>query len=298
MDSLVIPVPKEFSFQQNISYLSRTDNECMYEVHPDHIIKAIPTGEEIILAKISESLNTHLLVEFPGHTVRSTEQLRNKILRYIRDWLDLDTDLEAFYDMAKRDPLLQHAVREFYGLRSIGIPDFFEAICWGILGQQINLPFAYTLKRRFVETFGVSVEWEGRKFWAFPRPETIADLTVEDLIPLQISRRKSEYLITVARLIASGELRKEEIERAGDLESAEKRLTAIRGIGPWTANYVLMRCLRFPDAFPIADVGLQNAIKQALGSETKPTKEEILKLAAPWKNWEAYATFYLWRSLG
>ena len=76
---------------------------------------------------------------------------------------------------------------------------------------------------------------------------------------------------------------------------AEKLLVRIRGIGPWTANYVLMRCLRFPTAFPIDDVGLHNVIKLLTGSETKPTK--IKEYATTWTNWESYATFYLWRTL-
>ena len=182
----------------------------------------------------------------------------------------------------KRIHLLQQAVSEFYGLRNIGIPDLFEALCWGILGQQINLTYAYTLKRRFVETFGSSIEWEGQSYWIFPEPEDIAKLTVEDLSSLKMTVKKCEYLIGVAQLIADGSLSKAQVMGTGDFKQAEKMLVKIRGVGPWTANYVLMRCLRFPNAFPIADVGLHNAIKHLTGAEEKPTKEEILKLAAPW----------------
>ena len=127
----------------------------------------------------------------------------------MRDWFDLDTDLKPYYEMAEKDPLLQQAVSEFYGLRNIGIPDLFEALCWGILGQQINLTYAYTLKRRFVETFGSSIEWEGQSYWIFPKPKDIAKLTVEDLAPLKMTVKKCEYLIGVAQLIADGSLSKE-----------------------------------------------------------------------------------------
>lgn len=75
-------------------------------------------------------------------------------------------------------------------------------------------------------------------------------------------------------------------------EEAEKH-----GFGPWTANYVMMRCLRDPSAFPIEDVGLHNALKQQLKLSEKPGLAEIRQLAAAWQGWEAYATFYLWRSL-
>ena len=179
----------------------------------------------------------------------------------------------------------------------MGIPDLFETLCWGILGQQINLTFAYTLKRRLVENFGRSVEWAGEKFWVFPAPSDIAGLTVADFDGLQMTSKKCEYLIGVAKLMAEGALSKEMLLAAGDLKSAEKMLVGIRGIGPWTANYVLMRCLRFPDAFPIDDVGLHNAIKHLLGRDVKPTKNEILRLSERWTGWEAYATFYLWRFL-
>lgn len=82
-----------------------------------------------------------------------------------------------------------------------------------------------------------------------------------------------------------------------NVKDAEKNLTKIRGIGPWTANYVLMRCLRFPTAFPIDDVGLMNSIKLLRNMNRKPTKDEILEISLPWKKWESYATFYLWRVL-
>ena len=74
-------------------------------------------------------------------------------------------------------------------------------------------------------------------------------------------------------------------------------MTKIRGIGPWTANYVLMRCLRLGDAFPMADIGLLNGIKQIENLETKPDKERLLSLQKDWGSWSAYATFYIWRLL-
>jgi DNA-3-methyladenine glycosylase II len=76
-----------------------------------------------------------------------------------------------------------------------------------------------------------------------------------------------------------------------------EKLLQIRGVGEWTADYVLMKCFRIPSVFPITDVGLHNALKIHLGLSQKPSLPEIKKLAADWNPWEAYATFYLWRSL-
>ena len=296
-DDLVIKVPKEFSFKENISYMLRSPNECMFEIRDDKVIKAIPVADEVPLVEVSENAEGNLVIRFLADFQPSSEQARDEVHLYVRDWFDLDNDLKPFYEMAEKDLLLQKAIDEFYGLRNVGIPDLFEALAWGILGQQINLTYAYTLKRRLVETFGRSIEWEGRQYWIFPEAKDIANLSVEDLAPLKMTVKKCEYLIGVAGLIVEGSLSKSIVMGTGDFKEAEKMLVKIRGIGPWTANYVLMRCLRFPNAFPIADVGLHNAIKHLTGAEEKPTKEEILKIAAPWKGWESYATFYLWRFL-
>jgi DNA-3-methyladenine glycosylase II len=294
---LKIAVPKEFNFTENLNYLSRASNECLFRVQDQKIYKAISIEGETLIVEVSGEDKEWLTIRFLGNTAPTSEAVRASITGYVKEWFDLDRDLVPFYEMAKNDALLHRAVDSFYGLRIIGIPDLFEALCWGIIGQQINLTFAYTLKRRLVEKLGRSVECEGEVYWIFPTPHDIAGLTVEDLDDLRMTVKKSEYLIGVAQLIAEGKLSKELLLDAGDYKKAEKLLVKIRGIGPWTANYVLMRCLRVPAAFPIDDVGLHNSIKFLMGMANKPTKDEIVQLSAAWTNWESYATFYLWRFL-
>ncbi|CAM3403581.1 DNA-3-methyladenine glycosidase II [Aeromicrobium ponti] len=296
-NGLIIFTPDEFSFLENLRYLSRSANECLYEISHQKIRRALSIKNEKPLLEISAVSDKLLYVQFLGDHEPVTYQAKASIAAYIHDWFDLGTSLIPFYEMARTDLLLHKLANQFFGLRILGIPDLFEALAWGILGQQINLTYAYTLKRRLVEKYGDYLEYDGTKYWLFPAAETIAGLMVEDLADLKMTVKKCEYLIDVARLIANGELSKEDLLNEGDVKSAEKRLTRIRGIGPWTAHYVLMRCLRFPSAFPIDDVGLHNSIKLILGSEKKPTKEEILKYSGAWKNWESYATFYLWRVL-
>lgn len=289
-------VPKEFSFAENRKYLSSTANGGLFHSKNGRIYKALSIEQEVPVIEISAEDETVLTIRFLGTTIPDT-RVRAAVACYVRDWFDLDTDLQPFYELAKTDALLQRAVYAFPGLRNVGIPDLFEAICWGIIGQQITLTFASTLKRRFVESFGRHVECDGERYWLFPTPQTIAALTIEDLAALGMTVKKCEYLIGVAQLIVEGKLSKELLVGAEDYKEAEKMLVKIRGIGPWTANYVLMRCLRLPSAFPIDDVGLHNAIKHLMNMERKPTKEEILQLSKTWTNWEAYATFYLWRFL-
>ncbi|MFB5197167.1 DNA-3-methyladenine glycosylase family protein [Neobacillus sp. KR4-4] len=289
----MIELPEEFDLKANLGYLERNKNECMYEVENDTITRVIAIDEIPTLVRIKVNDSNQMVVHF----LKGKPQETIDVVQYIREWFDLDNDLTPFYQMAKTDPFLKMTVEKFYGLRLIGIPDLFEALCWGVLGQQINLSFAYTLKKQFVEKFGESIDWEGKKYWIFPSYKRIAKLTPIDLADIKMTVKKSEYIIGIAQLMASGELSKEKLREAENFKEVEKSLIKIRGIGPWTANYVLMRCLRFPAAFPIDDAGLINAIKTLLNMDRKPTKEEILKISIPWRNWESYATFYLWRVL-
>lgn len=295
-DVMIITLPANFDMNANLGYLTREKNECLYEIENNIITKVIAIGEMQSLVQISVIDNQQMVVQFLNGSRPIERGEREKIATYIIEWFDLDNDLTPFYEMANTDPLLQIPAQKFYGLRVIGIPDLFEALCWGVLGQQINLAFAYSLKRQFVESFGDSIEWNGKKYWVFPPYERIAQLEPTDLAAIKMTVNKSEYIIGIARLMANGELSKEQLKKM-DFKEAEKSLIKIRGIGPWTANYVLMRCLRFQTAFPIDDVGLINSIKTLRNMNQKPTKEEILALSIPWKNWESYATFYLWRVL-
>lgn len=295
-DVIVITLPENFDINANLGYLTREKNECMYEIENDIITKVITIGKFRPLVQLSVINNKQMVVQLLNESRPSEKWQREEIVKYIHEWFDLDNDLTPFYEMAKADPLLNMPAQKFYGLRVIGIPDLFEALCWGVLGQQINLAFAYSLKKQFVEGFGDSIEWNGKKYWVFPTYERIAQLTPADLVDIKMTVKKSEYIIGIARLMASGELSREKLMNM-NFKDAEKSLIKIRGIGPWTANYVLMRCLRFQTAFPIDDVGLINSIKLLRNMNRKPTKDEILELSFPWKNWESYATFYLWRVL-
>lgn len=290
-------IPAEFNFEENVKYLLRSSNECLHRIDNNRIYKALSVADETPVIEIRAGDCRELVVRFLGDTAPSRKWVRAEVARYVREWFDLDRDIVPFYRLAESDPLLKGPVQSFRGLRTVGIPDLFEAVTWGILGQQINLTYAYTLKRRLVENFGRSVDCEGETYWIYPTPDKIAACSVEDLAVLRMTVKKCEYLIDTAQRIASGELSKLGLLQTGSHQAAEKMLTSIRGIGPWTANYVSMRCLRFPSAFPIDDVGLHNAMKHILGRDSKPSKAEIRQLSAGWSGWESYATFYLWRVL-
>lgn len=291
---VIIKPPEDFSFNECLIFLDRSKNEVLHSVVEHAFVKLVKINNEMVLIRVNEE-NGNLIIELKNQSFN--EEIKLQAANYIWDLFDLDQDLDRFYELAKQDDMLDALIKNFYGLRLIGIPDLFEALCWAIMGQQINLTFAYTLKRRFVEKYGEQFNWHDELFFLFPTPEVIAKLEISDLTSLQFTQRKAEYVIGIAKLMSEGKLSKEIIVDCGNYEEKCKHLISIRGIGNWTADYVLMKCLKEPSALPIADVGIHNALKIQLGLNKKPTIEEIRELAKKWIGREAYVTFYLWRSL-
>ncbi|HYC85098.1 MAG TPA: DNA-3-methyladenine glycosylase [Chryseosolibacter sp.] len=276
-----------------LDFLKRSPKELLHKVENDHVIKLLKSGHEKVLTRIRPG-SSRLIVEFLNGDP-STEATR-AVKQYITEWLDLETDLSAFYRMAARDEMLKPVVKRFRGYRIVGQPDLFESLVWAIIGQQINLQFAYTLKSRFVEKFGERLHWNNESFYLFPDPKLVSQLTDDVLIGMQFSRQKSKYIIGLAEVFAAGALSREKI-KALSFEDAKQTLMKIKGIGNWTANYALMKTFRYPNAFPLEDAGLHNAIRNLMKMDRKPTLDEVRKIFRKYKGWEAYATLYLWKTL-
>ena len=289
-----IVVPKEFSFSSCFAFLQRSPKEVLHRCGENSVRKLIPIERTPVLFELRASKSTHLEVEVLN-TKLSVAQKR-ALAKYVSEWFDLETDLKPFYKLASKDALLKRLIKEHYGYRIIGQPDLFESMVWAVLGQQINVQFAYTLKQRFVEKFGNQVVFEGVPYFLFPIPEVVSELTDDDLLPLQFSRQKSKYVRLIAEAFASGSLSKEMIV-GRPLAAAREELMKIKGVGNWTANYALMKTFRYPDAFPLEDAGVHNALKNLLRLDRKPTLEEVSVIFRKYEGWEAYATLYLWKSL-
>ncbi|MBM7839813.1 DNA-3-methyladenine glycosylase II [Alkalihalobacillus xiaoxiensis] len=294
---LIINCPASFRFSANLDYLNRSDNECMYTIRENSVERAVYADGRWVIIRITSMNDQDLIIQFMQEDRLITKAECDDVFAYVAEWFDLFSEIEPFYQLAEADPLLRDPVARFYGLRIMGISNLFEALVWGVLGQQINLTFAYTLKRRFVETFGEKIEVGGTAYWQFPTAQSVSTLDVRDLANLKMTTKKAEYIIGIAQLLASEQLTKQQLMAVETMAEAEQTLTKVRGIGPWTANYVLMRCLRYKEAFPIDDVGFQNAVKLVGGYDGKPNKQTLRMLARPWKGYEAYAVFYLWRCL-
>ncbi len=293
MSIVRISVPKEFRYEQNLQFLKRSPKEVLHRVQEDGVVKLLRLDDTLILFNVRNQ-DAGLVLEFMN-TTPSTD-IKKQVVEYVREWFDLETDLTPFYKLAKKDPILKELVKKHYGYRIIGQPDLFESLVWAVIGQQINIQFAYTLKQRFVENFGEKLFWEDQNYFLFPTPTRVATLGDAELLPLQFSRQKSKYAVNIAEAFASGHISKEKL-RGLPLQEAKEILMSIKGVGNWTANYAMMKTFRYPDAFPLEDAGIHNAIKNLKGMKKKPSLDQVKQIFRNYKGWEAYATLYLWKSL-
>ena len=179
------------------------------------------------------------------------EPLDDRIERVVGKLLGLQLDLPPFHAYAQGDPVLAEAVRRFPGYRPPLAPDPFEALVSSITAQQVSLHSAFAVRSRFIERFGVP----GELAVAFPTRERVAEASEDDLTALGFSRRKAEYVLGIAR----ADLDFDELESQPDGE-VKARLTALRGIGEWSADWFLGRYLGRPEAWPAGDLALRKAV--------------------------------------
>ncbi len=204
--------------------------------------------------------------------------------------LGLDQDAAAFARLAKKLGLAR-LVASRTELRISQTPSIFDGLLWAIIGQQINLPFACQLKRRLIELTGTPMPGG---LIAPPTPTAVAALEPAALLPLQFSRQKADYVIATARLIASGQLNLDAL-RTMSATRAERTLLAVRGLGPWSVNYLLMRALSFADCLPLGDTGVTSGLQALLKLDPRPDNDATRRHMAVFSPYRSLATAHLWQ---
>ncbi len=216
-----------------------------------------------------------------------------QVAERLRRIFDLGADPHEIASHLRRDPRLAPLVRARPGLRIPGAWEGFELAVRAILGQQVSVKGATTLAGRLVQTYGEPLALDPREAedeslrFLFPEPEALAGA---DLSALGLPRSRAAAISCLASAVARKELL---LDAVGDLEETLQRLRALPGVGDWTAQYIAMRALREPDAFPATDLGL----RRALAEDGEPASaSEVARRAESWRPWRAYAAIHLWTS--
>jgi AraC family transcriptional regulator of adaptative response / DNA-3-methyladenine glycosylase II len=206
----------------------------------------------------------------------------------LRRLFDLEANPRIIDDFLRKQPGLSPLLRRTAGLRVPGALHGFELALRSVLGQQVTVKAATTIYGRFVSAFGepIATPLAGVDAVA-PGAEDIADARLQRLIDQGLTQKRAECVRALARAVAGGKLR---LDPPADFGEVRAALLELPGIGPWTAEYIAMRALGDPDAFPHSDLGLLKAV-----SERQPAK--LLARAEAWRPWRAYAALHLWHGL-
>lgn len=258
-----------------LDFLERRAIPGVEAVRDGAYCRTVRVGRHRGWIRVERTAEQRLTVEVAPGLVPALAQ----VLARTRALFDMDARPDAVDSHLGGDPLLGPLVRRTPGLRVPGAWDGFELAWRAVLGQQVTVRAARTLAGRLAERLGepLSCPWPGLERLS-PRPEDVAALSEEELRALGLIGRRAATLRTLAGACAEGRLG---LEPGADPEDVVPRLLALPGIGPWTAGYVAMRALRWPDGWPEGDVVLGRFQVPATALEA-------------WRPWRAYAAMHLW----
>lgn len=283
-----------FDFDFTLRYLRIWPAAVLERIDDRSYRRAVHVGGQDVLLSLHSTgtrARPRLMLEVRGAQIDSA--VVEQAAALVRRTFMLDVDPAPFIAAAQADPVLAEVAGRLSGIRPVQIIDPFEAVLWTILGQQINLAFARRLKLALIDMCGSHMEVEGERFAMFPRPAQVVNLDAQLARQRQFSRQKVEYVKTIAAAVLSGRIDFEQL-RTLPAEQALNALVAIKGIGRWTAEYLLIRALGFPDAIPAADVGLRKSIGKAYAMGRTATEQEVREVSERWRGWRGWAAFYWW----
>ncbi len=239
--------------------------------------RVVPTGTSAVAVTL-EPAGGHVVLRCRIDDVRDLAGLVQRCRRL----LDLDADPAAVSGVLSADPALAPLVSRRPGLRVPGSVDGFELATRAVLGQQVSVAAARTLAARLVAAFGTPLPTaDGALTHRFPAAERLA---AADLDGIGLTGARARTLLALARAVADGHV---DLRPGADRDRTRERLLALPGIGPWTVEYVAMRALADPDAFPSTDLVLHQALVRRAITDTER-----------WRPWRAYAAQQLWTAEG
>jgi len=285
-----IDLPPYFRTDRVLLYLGRDPASVTEQVIEQRFV----FGSHAPQARLPVKIEVDLGAEVASCRVDSSASLekadREALRTQVHRLLGLVMDPRPFEKRASKDPEIARLIR---GRRGLSIPQtatVFDALVWVIAGQQVSLPVAFALRRRLARRGGTPLA-EG--FFAPPTPQAIADLEYTDLHAISFSRRKAEYILDIARSIVEGRFDPEGL-RCEPPAEVERRLLGIRGLGPWSVNYLMMRALGQEDRVPIGDAALTRNLKRFFALSKRPDAEMTERLMTPFAPHRSLATFHLW----
>jgi AraC family transcriptional regulator of adaptative response / DNA-3-methyladenine glycosylase II len=234
-----------------------------------------------VISVRDDAAHSSLIAEIPLSLANAVMPISTRL----RGLFDLDAEPNRIDEVLLADALLRGSVEQRAGLRVPGAFSGFEVGIHAIIGQQVSVSAARTLAGRLSERFGSALEthpvFGNARF--FPEAETLAEASEEQISSLGILPTRARTLIALARSVCAGVIR---LDRGAEVEATIAELERLPGIGAWTAQYIAMRALRWPDAFPSSDLAIRRMMDVTTSRKAEARAES-------WRPWRAYAAMHL-----
>lgn len=292
MKSFVLELPANYRLHDVLAFHSRDTESVAEEVSDTRLRKGVVLdGVAVILdiALAPTSASCNVLADGKLLSKAAQQRVREAALSI----LGLRIDPEPFCAFAAKDDMFGPLTLAQPGLRIVQSATVFEALTWAIIGQQINLSFAISLRRTFILQAG---RQHSSGLWCYPEAADAVKLSIDDLTSRKFSRAKAETLLRLANLVAIGELRLD-VTPTNSIEQISAALLAVKGIGPWTVNYGLLRGYGYADCSLHGDVAIRAALQQLLGEDAKPDMSRTEQILARYAPHRTMAAAHLWASL-
>lgn len=289
MRQLTIALPAGYRTEDVLAFHSRDTESVAEQVGPQRIRKGMLLGGAAVELDVTLEADAAYCSVHADTGQPAKEQLHSALLNI----LGLRIDPAPFAAATRDDPLMGPLVRARPGLRIVQSATAFEALTWAIIGQQINLPFAIALRRTFIRQAG---RRHSGGLWCYPEAADVARLDVGQLTSRKFSRAKADTLLRLARLVDDGSLTLT-LPPSGEVGPVSEALLAVKGIGPWTVNYALLRGYGYADCSLHGDVAIRAALQQLLGSASKPDIAATETWLAQYQPQRTMAAAHLWASL-
>ena len=244
---------------------------------------------EVAVRQSGPTDSPRIWVTLSGRQIGSMKSLATNLLERL---LGLRVNLSEFYRIAKRDPKLGGVAERFRGLKPPRFPNVFEALANAIACQQMSLSLGILLLSRITESFGIAVEGAAGTAHAFPRPEDLACLGPPAFRKLDFSYNKGRSLIDLARACVEGRANLDKLANLNNAASVQ-RLLQFRGVGRWSAEYVLLRGLGRLNVYPGDDVGARNNLRSWLQLRKPLDYDGVQRVTAKWQPYAGVVYFHM-----
>lgn len=255
--------------------------------------RVLVIGKEALEAAVDQSGATeHPRLRITLSGARIPRQAKDATAKLLRRILGLSVDLSPFYRLASHDKQLGPIAARFRGLKPPRFPTVFEGLVNAIACQQLSLTVGIWVLNRLAEQAGPTVRFEDVTKHAFPRPTDVICLDEDVLRSMGFSYSKARYVIAASKLVAGTHLNAEQLDRLDDSAVIEELLN-LRGVGRWTAEYVLLRGLGRINVFPGDDVGARNRLGRWLGRDQPMDYEAVQRAVRRWQPYSGLVYFHL-----